>query len=269
MSGLTNDSIRTALDAVLPEGTSVYAALFTTAPNDEGTGYVEIESAWYSRVAVSSWVQQQIGNVGWRKVNKSNVTFAPSAEGASLGIAAVGIFDASTGGTLLAWAPTRALAANGQLSDEVSYILPDGDTAQIPAEQLKIGIRQDEDLVLSLIVTTEQAVTTVDATPTTIDSQALEDSYAYHIEAWVWGRYSSGGTDEHYRRKIVASYYRDTTGQLWNVDEKHTDGAETRVGFTTATADLVLSGNIVLLQVIGEPKQIVWGSEMKVRREAA
>jgi hypothetical protein len=268
---LTIAAARTALDAVLPNGTTVYLALFTWPPNSAGEGAVEWEGGGYARETIAQWLTVEVGAhpIGVRKVNRDAITFAANGLATDRTVRAIGVYDAATEGTLLAWAPTRTYGTHEDIeATEVSYLIPPGDEPQIPAEQMRIGIRMDEDEVITPIATTEQTVQTTNATPTILrQAVALVDGYAYHVELFVWGRTSN---DKHYRRRVWASYYRDTTTSTWAVDWQDVDGGDTRVGFTTATAELQQTGNVVNVLVTGEAATTIdWSCDVKVRREVS
>lgn len=87
--------------------TTVYVALFTTAPTDDsGTGAVEVSGGSYARASITT-------STGWSTIsgapsapaqisNGSTVTFAtPTANWGT--VLAIGIYDASSAGNLLYW----------------------------------------------------------------------------------------------------------------------------------------------------------------------
>jgi hypothetical protein len=90
--------------AIFSEPTA-YIALFTTAPTDDtGTGAVEVSGGSYARVATSSatWNSASTGTDPTTLSNAQTITFATA--GASWGtVVAFGLYDAATGGNLLAW----------------------------------------------------------------------------------------------------------------------------------------------------------------------
>ena len=87
--------------------TNVYVALFTTAPADDGTGYVEVSGGAYARVAIvrsSGWSAITGGTSPHQISNAAVLTFpTPTANWGT--ILAVGIFDIITlsSGNLLYW----------------------------------------------------------------------------------------------------------------------------------------------------------------------
>jgi hypothetical protein len=87
--------------------TTVYAALFTTAPTDDsGASAVEVSGGSYARASITT-------STGWSSIsgapaaaaqisNGSTITFAtPTANWGT--ILAIGVYDASSSGNLLYW----------------------------------------------------------------------------------------------------------------------------------------------------------------------
>lgn len=108
--------------------TNVYLALFTTIPADDGTGGVEVTGGSYARVDVGPddalW-NAPSGDTGIFD-NISVVSFPdPTADWGN--VIGAGLFDASSGGTLLA---TGAL-------DSARNILSGDPTPNFPAGSLK------------------------------------------------------------------------------------------------------------------------------------
>ena len=105
--------------------TAWYVGLFTAAPSDTGGG-TEVSGNGYARVSAGT-----ISGSGTATTftNAAAIEFAAASGGnwGSVGWAA--IFDASTGGNMLAWAPlTTARTIN------------DGDVFRIPASSLTITL---------------------------------------------------------------------------------------------------------------------------------
>jgi hypothetical protein len=86
---------------------TVYVALFTTAPTDDaGTSAVEVSGGSYARASITT-------STGWTSIsgapsaaaqisNSGTVTFAtPTANWGA--VVAIGVYDASTSGNLLYW----------------------------------------------------------------------------------------------------------------------------------------------------------------------
>ena len=78
--------------------TTVYAALFTVAPSDTGGG-TEVSGGAYARQSMAF----SVSGTGTLATNSAAVEY-PTATANYGTVVAVGIFDASTGGNLLAYA---------------------------------------------------------------------------------------------------------------------------------------------------------------------
>lgn len=79
---------------------TLHVGLFTTLPNDAGTGGVEVTGAGYARVAVTNNSTNFPAASGGSKSNGTQIQFAQAT--ASWGnVKGFGIFDASSGGNLL------------------------------------------------------------------------------------------------------------------------------------------------------------------------
>lgn len=105
--------------------TAWYVGLFTAAPSDSGGG-TEVSGNAYARVATGT-----ISGSGTTTTftNAAAIEFAAASGGNWGTIGWAGIFDASTSGNLIAWAPlTTAKAIN------------DGDIFRIPANNLSITL---------------------------------------------------------------------------------------------------------------------------------
>lgn len=84
--------------------TTVYVALFTTAPADDGTGGTEVSTGSYARVAIttsSGW--SAISGTSPRQISNSGIITFPTPTASWGTIVAIGIYDASTAGNLLYW----------------------------------------------------------------------------------------------------------------------------------------------------------------------
>lgn len=98
--------------------TTLYVGLFTTSPADAGGG-VECSGNAYARVSVASSLASWAGTQGAGTTaassgtsgttsNNGVITFPTPTPGSWGTVVAFGIFDATTGGNLLAWAPLSA-----------------------------------------------------------------------------------------------------------------------------------------------------------------
>jgi hypothetical protein len=98
-------------DESVTRPTAWYVGLYTAVPSDAGGG-TEVTGNGYARQAYGA------SSSGSDADNDADITF--TASGGDWGtIVAAGIFDASSGGNLLAW---KALAPTVSIVDGVSYI---------------------------------------------------------------------------------------------------------------------------------------------------
>jgi len=105
--------------------TAWYVGLFTAAPSDTGGG-TEVSGSGYARVVTGT-----ISGSGTATTftNAAAIEFAAASGGNWGTIGWAGIFTASSGGTLLAWAPLTT-----------SKAINDGDIFRIPASSLSITL---------------------------------------------------------------------------------------------------------------------------------
>jgi hypothetical protein len=105
--------------------TAWYVGLFTAAPSDTGGG-TEVSGNSYARVVTGT-----ISGSGTATTfsNAAAIEFAAASGGNWGTVGWAGIFDASTGGNLLAWAPLTT-----------SRVINDGDVFRIPATSLTITL---------------------------------------------------------------------------------------------------------------------------------
>ena len=105
--------------------TAWYVGLFTAAPSDTGGG-TEVTGNAYARVVTGT-----ISGSGTATTfsNAAAIEFAAASGGNWGTIGWAGVFDASTGGNLLAWAPLTT-----------SRVINDGDVFRIPASSLTITL---------------------------------------------------------------------------------------------------------------------------------
>lgn len=102
--------------------TDVYLALYTAAPTDAGGG-TEVTGGGYARQVIPFATQAASGLIS----NTTAVSF--TASGAPYGtVVAVGIFDASTAGNLLAWDAITSATVN------------DGDTLNFAIGEIDISL---------------------------------------------------------------------------------------------------------------------------------
>ena len=105
--------------------TAWYVGLFTAAPSDTGGG-TEVSGNAYARVVTGT-----ISGSGTATTfsNAAAIEFAAASGGNWGTIGWAGVFDAATGGNLLAWAPLTT-----------SRVINDGDVFRIPATSLTITL---------------------------------------------------------------------------------------------------------------------------------
>lgn len=112
--------------------TSLYVGLSTSTPSRDGTGYTEPSGNGYERVLLGVYNQtytQKMGTPSLGSVNNSEEIHFKAATGAWGTCTHFLLFNAATGGTLLAY---------GQLTDEIS---PIADTVPIiPAGDIVMGL---------------------------------------------------------------------------------------------------------------------------------
>ena len=130
MSSFTDYTENLALTYLFTTGsvtrpTAWYVGLFTAAPSDTGGG-TEVSGSAYARVATGT-----ISGSGTATTftNAAAIEFAAASGGNWGSVGWAGIFSASTGGTLLAWAPLTT-----------SKAINDGDIFRIPASSLSITL---------------------------------------------------------------------------------------------------------------------------------
>ena len=113
----------TASTATRP--TAWYVGLFTAAPSDTGGG-TEVSGSGYARVVTGT-----ISGSGTATTftNAAAIEFAAASGGNWGTIGWAAIFDASTSGNMIAWAPLT-----------VSKAINDGDIFRIPASSLSITL---------------------------------------------------------------------------------------------------------------------------------
>jgi hypothetical protein len=108
---------------------TLYVALSTTAPTEAGASFTEPVGNGYARVAVTNNLTNFPAAVAGAKSNGTQITF-PAATGAGWGtLTHFGIWDASSGGNLLCFAPLTA-----------SVLVVAGDTPRFPIGDLDITL---------------------------------------------------------------------------------------------------------------------------------
>ena len=105
--------------------TAWYVGLFTAAPSDTGGG-TEVTGNGYARVATGTI---SISGTATTATNAAAIEFAAASGGNWGTITHAAIFDASTGGNMLAWAPLTT-----------SRTINSGDVFRIPASSLTVTL---------------------------------------------------------------------------------------------------------------------------------
>jgi hypothetical protein len=105
--------------------TAWFVGLFTAAPSDTGGG-TEVSGSGYARKATGTIT---VSGTATTATNSAAIEFDPASGGNWGNITHAAIFDASTGGNMLAWAQlTTARTIN------------DGDVFRVPASSLTITL---------------------------------------------------------------------------------------------------------------------------------
>jgi hypothetical protein len=130
MSSFTNHTESLVLTWLLTTGTATrptawFVGLFTAAPSDTGGG-TEVSGSGYSRKATGTIT---VSGTDTTATNAAAIEFDPASGGNWGNITHAAIFDASTGGNMIAWAQlTTARTIN------------DGDVFRIPATSLTVTL---------------------------------------------------------------------------------------------------------------------------------
>ena len=130
MSSFTNYTENLLLTYLLTAGsvtrpTAWYVGLFTSAPSDAGGG-TEVSGSGYTRMSTGTMT---VSGTVTSAVNAAAIEF-PAASGGNWGaITHAAILDASTSGTMLAWAPLT-----------VGRTINDGDVFRFPASSLTVTL---------------------------------------------------------------------------------------------------------------------------------
>ena len=105
--------------------TAWYVGLFTAAPSDTGGG-TEVSGSAYARKATGTIT---VSGTATTTTNAAAIEFAAASGGNWGTITHAAVFDASSGGNMLAWAPLAT-----------SRTINDGDVFRIPASSLTITL---------------------------------------------------------------------------------------------------------------------------------
>jgi hypothetical protein len=134
MSGLTDYAEQAALEALLPNGTNVWAGFFTILPtDDDGTGGTEASGSGYARKEHQAWINTSSGDITYR-VNNGAIEF--DALTADLeDIVGWGIWDASVAGNMIAFGPLLDVGGN-----EITKTFTNGNQPRFVDQELKVGL---------------------------------------------------------------------------------------------------------------------------------
>jgi len=105
--------------------TAWYVGLFTAAPSDTGGG-TEVSGNGYARVATGTIT---VSGTATTATNDAAIKFAAASGGNWGTVTHAAVFDASSAGNMLAWAPLTT-----------SRTINDGDVFRIPASSLTITL---------------------------------------------------------------------------------------------------------------------------------
>jgi hypothetical protein len=131
MSSFTDHTENLVLTWLLTNGTATrptawYVGLFTAAPSDTGGG-TEVTGNGYARVSTGTITVS--GTSPTNATNAAAIEFAAASGGNWGAIGWAAIFDADTGGNMIAWA---ALSTSRTIND--------GDVLRIPAGDLDVTL---------------------------------------------------------------------------------------------------------------------------------
>jgi hypothetical protein len=104
---------------------TIYIGLSTTTPVDDGTNFTEPVGNAYARVAITNDAAEWPAASGGAKTNANDVTF-PTASGSWGTVTYFGIFDALSGGNLLA-SGVLAVSKTPTTGDTVKFLAGDID----------------------------------------------------------------------------------------------------------------------------------------------
>jgi hypothetical protein len=146
MSGLTDYAARKVLELLAGKTAfalpTVYVALFTAVGSDDGTGFTEVSGGAYARVATAgaTW-NAASGSAPAQISNSAAVTFPLATADWGTAIA-FGLYDAASGGNLLAWdylgnsarVPFACSLASPGVLTAPAHGFSNGDKAAVTAE---------------------------------------------------------------------------------------------------------------------------------------
>jgi len=107
---------------------TLYAQAYTATPSDSGGG-TQITTNGHARVAITNNLTNFPAASGGAKSNGTAITWGAASGGSWGDVAAVGFFDASSGGNLIGWSDVPA-----------AKTIDDGDVLFIPVGALTITL---------------------------------------------------------------------------------------------------------------------------------
>ena len=135
IDGLTNASRATALDAILPNATTVYVALMVTLPDLDGSGGTEVSTSGYARIGHSTFVNVTgTGLIPTRRANSGLVEFLAFDDDVN-NVKGWAMFDAVTAGNMIAFGAFRDTLGNAIESVSINA----GDNPRFQDQQMKVG----------------------------------------------------------------------------------------------------------------------------------
>lgn len=108
MTGLSQYSAENVLNYVvgktaMPALPTAYLALFTAVGTDAGTGFTEVSGGGYARVATSAADWNAASGLAPSSITNAVALSFPLSTAVWGNVVAAGLYDAATGGNLLAW----------------------------------------------------------------------------------------------------------------------------------------------------------------------
>ena len=125
-------SLADSLNNRIQNGVTHYVALLTTMPSSNGIGAVEVSGSGYARVAWSSWIDETIDSVLYRK-NNGTIEF-PVLTAPVSAVVGFAVYSTSTAGDILAWGTFR-----NSDDDEVYKNFFAGEMPRFIDQELKIS----------------------------------------------------------------------------------------------------------------------------------
>ncbi len=218
------------LETIAPSGSSRWLGLFHTESAPDGTGFVENAVA---RVEIDSWVTNLLGEYTVERTNTLLIEYPPLADHI-LDVVSWGLFDASVAGNLL---------ATDRFRDSVLYSFKPGEVPRFQPGEIRLLL---DPAPIDTPGTDPDPMTcvefqTTDATPQVFNLGTILDGEAKHVDVIVKADGFDGFEGKHYWRRSLISFERldsDSGLTIWDNRVTTTEGDETRIRLTSATANL-------------------------------